>query len=111
MLPHNTIFGGRKRGNREPTLDESLIVSLLVKEMPALKGGRILSMDSNHYKKGTYLNIEFITPNEDIYTIKAKYKKRKHRIEILSLSESENPFRREEDSDVEEEIEVVEEEM
>lgn len=105
----NEIFGDRNRGHRVAEVDEDKIAELLMEQMPVLKGGKILEMDGTRFKKGVYLNIEFSSAKNDIYTIKAKYKQKKNKLTILSMSESENPFAGQADGDSEESASEVKE--
>jgi hypothetical protein len=41
--------------------------------MPSLSGGKIIKLFSVPYRRGIFLNIEYETLKEQIYTIKAKY--------------------------------------
>jgi len=54
--------------------------------MPFLRGGNILEMNTSPFKKGVYLNIEYSDAQDDIYTIKAKYRPGKNKLEVISLS-------------------------
>jgi hypothetical protein len=53
--------------------------------MPSLGGGKIIRMEPFGFKKGILLNIDYATENDQIFTIKARYRPKKHLLDIISL--------------------------
>lgn len=55
-------------------------------------GGQIIRMEPFGFKKGILLNIDYATEQNQIFTIKARYRPRKHLLDIISLIENTNPL-------------------
>lgn len=86
-IPFTKIFGAKSRGQHGVHVKEEDIQRMLEASMPNLKGGRIIKLSEASYRRGVYLNIEYQTAKEQIYTIKAKYVRRTNELEIISLNE------------------------
>jgi hypothetical protein len=70
------IFGPKSKDRHRANVNEDDIKKLLEESMPSLKGGKIIKLSSVPYRKGIFLNIEYESAKEQIYTIKAKYVRR-----------------------------------
>lgn len=86
-VPFTKIFGAKSRGQHGVHVKEEDIQRMLEASMPNLKGGKIIKLSEASYRRGVYLNIEYQTAKEQIYTIKAKYVRRTNELEIISLNE------------------------
>lgn len=101
------IFGPKSKGKHKFTVKESDIQNLLIKSMPSLEGGKIIKLSSVPYRKGIFLNIEYETAKEQIYTIKARYMKKANQLQIINLTEI-NVLRKVEEPDVSDDDSEVE---
>lgn len=59
-------------------------------KVPFLQGGKLVKMVANHYKKGTFLNIQFEDKDKKMYDIIARYRPRRHKLEIVSIKLNKN---------------------
>lgn len=85
------VMGKRGKAGRAK-VQESDVHELLVKAMPALKDGEILKMEPLSFKQGILLSIDYKTVGNELYTIKARYRPHRKRLDIISLVENLNPL-------------------
>ena len=66
QLPFYKIFGKKHQGkNKHPHLSEEKIEELIKEKVPFLNKGHLINMESNTYRNGIMLKIDFENPDEN----------------------------------------------